>query len=356
MAEPAAQRQHAAVGIDRHLHVPVLVALADGGDEILAAVLHPFQRPAQQQRRGRQRQLLGMERRLRPEAAAGVGRHHADALLADAERRHQDLLGAMRRLGVGVDRQRVVDRIDAHRDAARLDRMAAALVQAEALLDAMRRLGERAVDVAVVDALSRDEIVRAIEPGLGRAGLKSGDRIDHRRQLFEIERDQGERVLGDAAAVGHHHRHRLADVGDLVLRQHIRIDVEADRAGRQRLRDAVARSAAAGDRRRSAPRARREGPSPRSRRCPSIGHAPPGCAGTRHAARRGYPDRRRSGPGRATAARPRRASCGGRTTMLVPPSPWCRCRNYDALRNAAPPPRKPSRIATARFMENSRVF
>jgi hypothetical protein len=30
--------------------------------------------------------------------------------------------------------------------------------------------------------------------------------------------------------------------------------------------------------------------------------------------------------------------------------------NYDALRKAAPPPRKPSRIATARFMENSRVF
>ena len=104
MAEPPAQRQHAAVGVDRHLHVPVLVALADGGDEILAAVLHPSQRPAEQQRRGRQRQLLGMERRLRSEAAAGVGRHHADALLADAERRHQDLLGAMRRLGVGVDR------------------------------------------------------------------------------------------------------------------------------------------------------------------------------------------------------------------------------------------------------------
>ena len=158
------------------------------------------------------------------------------------------------------------------------------------------------------------------------------------------------------AAFGHHHRDRLADVGDLVLRQHIRIDMEADRAGRQRLRDAVARSAAAGDRRTSAPRARREGPWPRSRRCRSIGRAPPGCAGTPHAARRGYPGRRRSGPGRATADRPRRASCGGRTTMLVPPSPWSRCRNYDALRMAAPPPRKPSRIATARFMENSRVF
>lgn len=145
----------------------------------------------------------------------------------------------MRRLSVGVDRERVVDRIDAHRDTARLDRVAAALVQPEAVLDAVRRFGECAIDVAVVDALSRHEIVRAIQPGLGCAGLKSGERIDHRRQLFEIEHDQGERVLGDAPAAGHHHRHGLAGVGDLVLRQHIRIDVEADRAGRQRLRDAV---------------------------------------------------------------------------------------------------------------------
>ena len=125
-----------------------------------------------------------------PKPPPVVGRHHADALLADAERRDEDLLGAVRHLGVGVDRQRVVDRIDPHRDAARLDRMAAALVQAEARLDAVRRFGERAVDVAVVDALPRHEIVRAIHPGLRRARLKPGERIDHRRQLFEIERDQ----------------------------------------------------------------------------------------------------------------------------------------------------------------------
>ena len=62
-----------------------------------------------------------MERGLRSETASSVRRHHADALLADTERRHQDLLGAMRRLGVGIDREYVVDRIDAHRNAARLD-------------------------------------------------------------------------------------------------------------------------------------------------------------------------------------------------------------------------------------------
>ena len=161
-------------------------------------------------------------------------------LFRDAERRHQDLLGAVRRLGVDEHGQRAVDRVEPHRDAARLDGVAAALVQAEALLDAMRRFGERAVDVAVVDALFRDEIVRAIEPRLGRAGHEPRDRIDHRRQRFQIERDQGQRVLGDAAAFGHHHRDRLADISDLVLRQHEGIDMEAECAGRQRLRDAVA--------------------------------------------------------------------------------------------------------------------
>ena len=48
--------------------------------------------------------------------------------------------------------------------------MAAALMQAEPRLDAMCGLGERAVDIAVVDRLPGDEIVRAIEPRLGRAG------------------------------------------------------------------------------------------------------------------------------------------------------------------------------------------
>ena len=33
-----------------------------------------------------------------------------------------------------------------------------------------------------------------------------------------------------------------------------------------------------------------------------------------------------------------------------------RARSYDALRICAPPPRRPSRIASARFIENSRVF
>ena len=146
--------------------------------------------------------------------------------------------------------------------------MAAALVQAKALLDAMRGLGERAVDVAVVDALPRHEIVRAVESAPWARRAKPGDRIGHRRQCLEIERDQGERVLGDAAAVGHHHRDRLADVGDLVLGQHIGIDMEADRAGRQRLRDAVGGEAAAADRRRSAPHARRAGLSPRSASIP----------------------------------------------------------------------------------------
>ena len=141
-------------------------------------------------------------------------------------------------------------------------------------LDAMRGFGERAVDVAVVDALPRDEIVRAIEPRLGRAGAKPRDRIGHRRQFLEIERDQRQRVLGDAAAVGHHHRDRLADIGDLVLGQHIR-----DRHGSGSRRTAAPagcgrRSAAAADRRKSAPRARRAGLWPRWRRClqPAMRH------------------------------------------------------------------------------------
>jgi hypothetical protein len=176
-----------------------LVALAAGRDEILAAVLHPFQRAAQQQRGRRQRQLLGIERGLGPEAAAGVGRHHADVLFGQSERLDHDLPRAMRHLGVGVHGQRIVDRIEPYCDAARLDRMAAALVQAEARGDAMRGLRERAVDVAVVDGLPCDEIVRAVHPRPGCARFKPGQWIGDGGQRLDIAYDQGQRVFGDAA-------------------------------------------------------------------------------------------------------------------------------------------------------------
>ena len=70
--------------VDRDLHVPVLVALLLGGEEVLAPVLDPFDRPAQRQRRRGERAVFGIEAALRAEAAADVGRDDAQLVVAQS--------------------------------------------------------------------------------------------------------------------------------------------------------------------------------------------------------------------------------------------------------------------------------
>ena len=181
-----------------------------------------------------------MEHGLRPEAAAGVGHDHAHLVLGKTERRDQHCLGAMRHLRVDPGGQQAVDGIEAYNYAPRLDRMAAALVQPEALGEAMGRLGERAVDVAVVDQMARHQIVRTIEPRPRRTWPQSRARIEHHRQQLGFDLDQRRRVLCDGAGLSNHERDRLTDVANLLMHERIGIDVEADRAGRDRKRDAVA--------------------------------------------------------------------------------------------------------------------
>ena len=106
-------------------------------------------------------------------------------------------------------------------------------MQPEAFGEAMRRLGERAVDVAVVDQVARHQIVRTIEPRPRRARFEAGARIEHRRQRLGVDLDQRRGVLGDGAGLRHHQRDRLADVADFLVHERKRIDVKADRAGRE---------------------------------------------------------------------------------------------------------------------------
>ena len=75
---------------------------------------------------------------------------------------------------------------------------------------------------------------------MGAPGASPGARIEHRRQRLEIEAHQRRRILGDAPAVGDDERHRLADIGDLVLGEREGIDMETDRRGGDRERNPVA--------------------------------------------------------------------------------------------------------------------
>ena len=96
MEELSAHAKDARFRIDGDLEIPILVALLHGGHEVLAPVLDPFQRTLEQLRRGRHRDILGIDAQLRPEAAADIGRCHAQARFVDAQKGAEILIEVVR--------------------------------------------------------------------------------------------------------------------------------------------------------------------------------------------------------------------------------------------------------------------
>ena len=105
-----AQAQYLAVAIDGDRNRPVLVALLRRGEEVLAAVLLPFHRPAKLHRRGRDHRLLGVERRLGAEAASDQRRDHADRFEIALEQVGERAAAQMRRLRRRPHREHVAGR------------------------------------------------------------------------------------------------------------------------------------------------------------------------------------------------------------------------------------------------------
>ena len=221
----AAHAEQAAVVVEGDLEIPILVALLDRGEEMLAPVLDPFDRPPQEQARRRERDLFRIHDELGAEAAADVGRDHAHLVLVEPQQHHQEgahLVGELRR---GPQRQPVlVDVVDRERAAA-FDRMCAAAMLLEIDAGAMRRARERVGDVAVGLPELGQEIAGAGAMGERRARGERCRQSDTAGKRLVVDRDQRGGVLGDVARLRDHHRHRLADKGDLVLGKDERRDV-----------------------------------------------------------------------------------------------------------------------------------
>ncbi len=226
--EPAADAEQLAVIGEGDFHVPELIALHRGGDEILQPIFDPLDRSTEHERRGGQREFLGMKHRLRPERAADIGRDHANAMLGQTQRRHQQRTRAVRHLRGRPYREHVVVRIGPRDQRPRLDRMAAALVHAKTLAQSMRCARECCVSVAVLHHRVRDQIVGAVQARFGCIGGNADLRIDHRGQDLQLRIDVLRGVFGEMATIGDDDCDRLAQIGDLVVREADRIDVEAD--------------------------------------------------------------------------------------------------------------------------------
>ena len=149
MDQRPAQAKQPALRIDGDLHVPMLVAFLIAGKEMFAAVLDPFDRPAQHFRRRGDIEVFGIIHAFRPEPAADIGwRDHPDLVFRHAHHPRIGVAHHMRGLGVGPDRHGVGDRVMGGDQAT------------DTLLDitvkAMQRQGD-AIDAAELAAL-RDRV------------------------------------------------------------------------------------------------------------------------------------------------------------------------------------------------------
>jgi hypothetical protein len=110
-------------------------------------------------------------------------------------------------------------------DGASLEAHAGVAPEVERVLDDHVRPGERFLDAAGVQLTLEADVVAELRVN-HRASGKRLVHVDDDRQLFPFRLDQRDRILGLAARLGNHRRHRLALParaldGDRVLRRRL---------------------------------------------------------------------------------------------------------------------------------------
>ena len=144
----AAHAENLAVGIERDLGVPELIALLRRRDKMLAAVLDPFDRLVERDGGDRDSGLFGIEDELRPKAAADIRRRDTHGGLFAPENLRKQARADQRRLGRAPERELALA-IGRGDGAAALDRMRAAAVLLKRSLEDMRGGGESGIDIAI---------------------------------------------------------------------------------------------------------------------------------------------------------------------------------------------------------------
>ena len=122
----------------------------------------------------------------------------------------------MRRLRRRPDREHVGRRIVARQHGAAFQGHRRAAVQMHLLLEHMRRILERGIDVAVAHRHEGRDVRGEVGVHGRGAGLHRVARVAHRRQRLVVDLDRGGGVLREVAVVRDHHGDGLADVADFV--------------------------------------------------------------------------------------------------------------------------------------------
>ena len=167
MDEAAANAAHASVRIGRDLDRPVLVTLMHRIGEMLAAILDPLHWAVQHGRGGHHRNVLRIDAQLGTEAAAHIGRRHAQPVFVEMDVIGECVAQIVRLLGRGPHLRFASGNLG--QNAAAFDRMAGPAMLPQVLMQDMRGLGECGVDVA--------------ERDLVRSDLVGGEFAAHRRRV-----------------------------------------------------------------------------------------------------------------------------------------------------------------------------
>ena len=217
--ERGVNRDDGAVAREPDARVVSLLAIVAHAREALAAALDPLDRPSEPVRRGRDQDLLGIDRSLRPEATADIGNDDAHLFDGQAERRGDHVAQGVRALGRRRDDQRAGASVAICEHAARLDRHGAEPGMAETLADDEVRAGHRPLGIAHG---STGHHRRVVGPALVQARRRGERRLGRRqsRQPIVFDRHRVERVRELVGALGHDDGDGLADVANEIPREH----------------------------------------------------------------------------------------------------------------------------------------
>ncbi|MGY3471566.1 hypothetical protein ACVW0I_008437 [Bradyrhizobium sp. LM6.11] len=211
------------VGVERHLGMGNVVPAMRIGEEGLGAVAGPFHGTADLLRGPQRHHLFGIDEDLRAEAAADVGRDHAQLVLrGDVVERRQHEAGDVRVLRRRVEREMLLRRIVIGNGCARLHRVRRKAVVGDVELHHVGGLGERGVRGALVaDHPVIDLVAGGFGMQLRRAGLDRCVDVGDRGQLFVVHDHGFGRVAREVFALGDHDCDGLADEAHR-LRRHRR--------------------------------------------------------------------------------------------------------------------------------------
>ncbi len=154
---------------------------------------------------------------LDPEPAADIGRDAAHPRLGKAQHMRRLAPHPVHDLGRRPDRHRIGAAVVFGDDAPAFHRHRGVAVMDKAAFQAMRRGGERGLDIAFADRELADLVAAEVLVKQHGVGRDRALRVDDRGQRVEVERDEFGGVLGGVAAVGDDDGDRLADKPHLVV-------------------------------------------------------------------------------------------------------------------------------------------